>query len=143
MIQEREEKKKKLLEEKEKRKLEREQKRTEREAAAKKRAEEKARKAELATKQREARLKKRQKPNSNVATKKQKRAENSSTPLSSTSEDGPSKSNNSRQTRLPWVHSGRVLPMQELTLTNGHRMPKILTLINAVCALEHFKKIKN
>ena len=102
MIQEREDKKKKLLEEKEQRKLEREQKRAEKEAAAKKRAEEKAKKAELAAKQREARSKKRQKPrlSSNVATKKQKTAENSSTPSSSTSVDGPSKSTSRRKTTL-------------------------------------------
>ena len=103
MIQEREEKKKKLLEEKEKRKLEREQKRAEREAAAKKRAEEKAKKAELAAKQREARSKKRQKPALNVATKKQKMAENSAAPSSSSRVDGLSKSTNctsSRQTTL-------------------------------------------
>ena len=101
MIQEREDKKKKLLE-KELRKLEREQKRAEKEAAAKKRAEEKAKKAELAAKQREARSKKRQKPrlSSNVATKKQKTAENSLTPSSSTSVDGPSKSTSRRKSTL-------------------------------------------
>ena len=105
MIQEREEKKKKLLEEKEKRKLEREQKRAEREEAAKKRAEEKAKKAELAAKQREVTSKKRQKPASNMVTKKQKTSENTSAPSSSTGVDGRSKSTNYTSSRPTTVRS--------------------------------------
>ena len=59
ILEEREQKKKKEIEEKEKRKAEREQKKKEKEDAAKKKAEERARKAEEAAKKRESRAKKR------------------------------------------------------------------------------------
>ena len=105
MIQEREEKKKKLLEEKEKRKIEREQKKVEREAAAKKKAEEKAKKAELAAKQRESKSKKRQTSALNLATKKTKTVDNFSAASSSTSVDDRSKSASCMPSRLATLRS--------------------------------------
>ena len=73
ILEEREQKKKKEIEEKEKRKAEREQKKKEKEDAAKKKAEERARKAEEAAKKRESRAKKRTMPASAASSQAKKR----------------------------------------------------------------------
>ena len=85
ILEEREEKKKKEIEEKNKRKAEREQKKKEKEEAAKKKAEDRAKKAEQAAKKRENRAKKRTVPMSDTGTQAKKRKTTSESTAAGTS----------------------------------------------------------
>ena len=86
ILEEREQKKKKEIEEKSKRKADREQKKKEKEEAAKKKAEERARKAEEAAKKRENRTKKRtmRVPDTGTQAKKRKTTSESAAATGST-----------------------------------------------------------